>query len=82
MEGMRYWLSFWRDVLLVRTDSGTAITNIDIEDTINQTSEAVTEKEAERAVSALEHAFRRVQIANLRLMLDVILMDWPTVRVR
>ena len=28
---------------------------------------------------SLERAFKRVQIANLQLMLEVILLDWPVV---
>jgi DNA polymerase-3 subunit delta' len=78
-EGMTYWLSFWRDVLLVGTESGTPITNIDLKDSVQRTAEAVDPQDAARAVSALEHAFKRIQMANLQLMLDVILLDWPIV---
>ena len=79
MEGMAYWLSFWRDVLLVGTESGSQITNIDVWESVNRTVEEVAPRDAAHAVRALERAFKRVQIANLQLMLDVILMDWPVV---
>lgn len=78
LEGMAYWLSFWRDVLLVGTESGTQITNIDLWESVNQTAEVVSPRDAARAVSALERAFKRIQTANLQLMLDNILLDWPT----
>jgi DNA polymerase-3 subunit delta' len=81
LEGMAYWLSFWRDVLLVGTESGTQITNIDLRESINQMAEVVAPRDAARAVSALERAFKRIQTANLQLMLDNILLDWPTVLV-
>jgi len=76
---MAYWLSFWRDVLLVGTESGTQITNIDLQESIHHTAEEVAPREAVHAVSVLERTFKRVQIANLQLMLDVILLDWPVI---
>jgi DNA polymerase-3 subunit delta' len=79
LEGMAYWLSFWRDVLLVSTESGTQITNIDLRESIHRAAKEVIPQDAARAVSALERAFRRIQTANLQLMLDVILLDWPLV---
>ena len=79
LEGMTYWLSFWRDVLLVGTESGTQIINIDLRESVNQTAEVVTTLDAARAVSALERAFKRIQTANFQLMMDNILLDWPIV---
>jgi len=79
LEGMAYWLSFWRDVLLVGTESGTQITNIDVRESVHRTAEEVAPRDSARVVGALERAFKRIQIANLQLMLDVILLDWPVV---
>ena len=39
----------------------------------------VNEKTAAKTVAALEHAFARLPNANLQLMLDNLLMDWPVV---
>ncbi len=79
LEGTAYWLSFWRDVILVGTESGTQITNIDLRESVIRTAEEVTPRDAAHAVSALEHVFKRIQTANLQLMLDNILLDWPVV---
>jgi len=79
LEGMTYWLSFWRDVMLMSTESGTPITNIDLRDAVQRTAEAVDAQDAACAVSSLEHAFKRIQMANFQLMLDVILLDWPVI---
>jgi DNA polymerase-3 subunit delta' len=79
LEGMAYWLSFWRDVLLIDTKSGIQITNIDLRESVHRTAEEVESQDAARAVGALEHAFKRIQTANLQLMLDNILLDWPAV---
>lgn len=81
LAGMPHWLSFWRDVLLITTGSETSITNIDLLNEIEQVAAAVKVTDAERAVRALEHAFIRIQNANLQLMLDNILLDWPTVNI-
>ncbi len=81
-EGLGYWLSFWRDVMLVRTGSGMPIENIDLTFSVQKMAESVTKQAAARAVSALEHAFVRIQHANLQLQLDTILLDWPVVNVK
>ena len=79
LEGLPYWLSFWRDVLLVGTKSTTPVINIDIRSAVEATARSVTVAEAARAVSVLEHTFKRLPAANLQLMLDNILLDWPRV---
>ncbi|MCD6356834.1 MAG: DNA polymerase III subunit delta' [Anaerolineaceae bacterium] len=76
-EGLAYWLSFWRDVMLVCTDNTSRITNIDYREAIKSAAVSVGTQTAIKAVSALEHAFIRMQSANLQLMLDNILLDWP-----
>lgn len=81
LVGMPHWLSFWRDVLLKTTGSDTSITNIDLLSKIERVATAVKAADAERAVRTLEHAFIRIQSANLQLMLDNILLDWPTVNI-
>ena len=81
LEGMPYWLSFWRDVLLVSTGSDGLITNIDMKQAIERTASQTHIASVERTIRGLEHAFIRIQSANLQLMLDNILLDWPIVNV-
>ena len=81
-EGLGYWLSFWRDVMLVRTESGMPIANIDLSDAVQKTADSVSKQAAARTVSAMEYAFVRIQHANLQLMLDTILLDWPIVKAK
>ena len=75
-DGLSHWLSLWRDVLLLRTNSGTPLTNLDREDEVRQLAERVSEKQAAGFVRRLEHSFARIQGANLQLMLDNILLEW------
>jgi DNA polymerase-3 subunit delta' len=80
-EMMTFWLSFWRDVMLSCTGSSANLTNIDLEETIKRIAQTIQPKEAERAVHSQEHAFVRLQSANLQLMLDNILLGWPIVHI-
>jgi DNA polymerase-3 subunit delta' len=78
-DGLAYWLSFWRDVLLSASGSGTAQSNPDFTDQIAGMAAKVNNKSAAKTVASLEHAFARLPNANLQLMLDALLMDWPVV---
>ena len=77
--GMAYWLSFWRDVLLEVSGSGTAQSNPDLAEQVAAMADRVNEKTAAKTVAALEHAFARLPNANLQLMLDTLLLDWPVI---
>jgi DNA polymerase III subunit delta' len=72
-----YWLSFWRDVMLMATGSNTALTNIDMEHMITNVAGTIRPVEAANAIRGLEQALTRLQSANLQLMLDNVLLDWP-----
>ena len=76
-DGLTCWLSLWRDVLLVVTGSETPLTNLDREDEIRRLARAVTEQRAADLVRQLEHSFTRIPVANLQLMLDNLLLEWP-----
>lgn len=80
-EGLGYWLSFWRDVMLTTTESGTQIVNIDLQNAVEKTAECVSTPIAVDIVRTLEHTFVRMPHANLQLMLDTILLNWPVVKV-
>jgi DNA polymerase III subunit delta' len=78
-DGLAYWLSFWRDVLLVAAESSTAQSNPDFANQIKDLAVKVNKKSAAKTVARLEHAFARLPNANLQLMLDALLLDWPEV---
>ena len=78
-DGLSQWLSLWRDVLLVKTNSGVPLTNIDREDEIGQMAGNISEQQAAGLVRRLEHCFARISVANLQLMLDNLLVEWPKI---
>ena len=76
-DGLAHWLSLWRDVMLIASGSGTPLTNIDYTEQITKLADEVGEAQAARLVSRLEHIFARLSTANLQLMLDNLLLEWP-----
>jgi len=76
-DGLAHWLSLWRDVLLSASGSGAPLTNLDYQERTTALAGAVGETTAARATMRLEHAFTRLANANLQLMLDNLLLEWP-----
>ncbi|MBM3137703.1 MAG: DNA polymerase III subunit delta' [Chloroflexi bacterium] len=79
-DGLTHWLSLWRDVLLVATGSDTPLTNLDREEEIRRLAQSVSEKRTADLVRRLEHSFTRLPMANLQLLLDNLLLEWPVFR--
>ena len=71
------WLSFWRDVLLAGLEGASPLTNLDYQTEIEQVAARTDPQIAARLVAALEHSFVRLNNANLQVMLDNLLLDWP-----
>ena len=71
------WLSFWRDVLLAGLEGASPLTNLDYQIEIEQVAARTDPQTAARLVAALEHSFVRLNNANLQVMLDNLLLDWP-----
>lgn len=78
-EAFTHWLSLWRDVLLLASNSGTPLTNLDREGELRRLAGQVSQQQAADLVSRLEHSFARLPQASLQLMLDNLLLGWPRV---
>jgi DNA polymerase-3 subunit delta' len=74
---LAYWLSFWRDVLLTSLNSATPLSNPDYQNEIRFTAAQTNANMAARIVAILEHTFVRLNNANLQVMLDNLLLQWP-----
>ena len=71
------WLSFWRDVMLAGLEGASPLTNLDYQTEIEQVAARTDPRIAARLIAALEHSFVRLNNANLQVMLDNLLLDWP-----
>jgi DNA polymerase-3 subunit delta' len=75
------WLSYWRDVFISATGASTPLVNIDYEDAIHRLGSQLDFQAAEKRASDLEMALAGLdENANPQLLLEVLLIDWPQVR--
>lgn len=80
-EELMVWISFWRDVLLKSAGAEVFITNLDYGDQIDQLAHAFAYQKVYQFVAALEHSVELIsRNANLRLVLDVMMLDLPFLR--
>jgi len=79
-DGLPYWLSFWRDVMMTATGAEAALTNVDMQSPIKKIAGSIHPEQAQTVILSLEDAYHRLQRANLQLMLDNVLLCWPRVK--
>jgi len=76
--GFQIWLSFWRDVMLRSANPALPVVNLDFEADINTLAPRVGLTEARKRVTALEKSITRLDgNLNARLLIEVLLLDWP-----
>jgi len=71
------WITFWRDAAVTASGSGAMLFNPDMAAEIQETARQISAAEAARQVAALEKALERLNSANLQLLMEVLLLDWP-----
>ncbi|MHB0988289.1 MAG: DNA polymerase III subunit [Bellilinea sp.] len=76
--GMRTWLTYWRDLMLVTARADAPLTNLDFAEPLEAVAAQIDFDTARRAASALEAALEDIDLnVNPRLLLEVTLLDWP-----
>jgi DNA polymerase-3 subunit delta' len=77
---MLLWLSFWRDVLLRASGSGSPLTNVDYSAAVDSLAATLTLDGARKLVSDAEGAIDKLERnVNARLLAEVVLLDWPKI---
>jgi DNA polymerase-3 subunit delta' len=84
-EGLRnelqVWLTFWRDVLILTSGIRGEITNLDYGGQLNQLAGVISLHAAQFYVNSVEKAINRLdRNVNLRLVLEVLLLDFPRLK--
>lgn len=75
---LELWLTWWRDVLLLVSGSQAPLTNVDRVESLRQVAAQVTLEQARQMVTQLQFVIRNLdQNVNLRLALDVVLLNMP-----
>jgi len=79
-EGMRIWLTYWRDLILATSGAQAPLTNLDYTETLQQVAVQLDFPTAHRCAAALEEALESIDLnLNPRLLVEVTLMDWPRI---
>jgi len=72
-----FWLSFWRDVLLQVNGATAPLNNPDRAQQIAAVAGNLSGRRVLQQVDMLEKAIDRLPGANLQLLMEVLLLDWP-----
>lgn len=76
--GLRIWLTFWRDLMLLTSAADAPLTNLDAVDRLTPVASQTDFAAARRCAAALEDALECLdENVNPRLLVEVALLDWP-----
>lgn len=79
-DGMRIWLTYWRDLMLACSGAKAPLTNLDYTETLQQVVPQIDFSTARQCASALENALADIDLnLNPRLLVEVTLLDWPKI---
>jgi DNA polymerase-3 subunit delta' len=76
-EAYEFWCSFWRDVLLTGSRADVPISNLDYAEVVHHLAQQVNPENSSVLIRRLEHALQRLGNANLRLLTEALLLEWP-----
>jgi len=77
-EGLRIWLSLWRDILLVSLKSNVPVVNLDLENEIARLADRFCQEGAVQKIAILEKTISSLdRNINPRLALEVLMLDLP-----
>lgn len=76
-EALSYWLSYWRDVLIAKNATNIPLINLDYKEQIMRLSAQISSKQAQHFTLRIETNLPRLSNANLRLLAESIILEWP-----
>ena len=73
------WLTWWRDLLLIKNGCTENITNIDLTPILEKWSKLLSTEEIKNFIENLQQSLLLIKKnANIRLLLETILLDMPS----
>jgi DNA polymerase-3 subunit delta' len=79
---LELWLSWWRDLLLVKGGCAEAIVNVDLRERLSRDADSLDMSAIRRTLEAIQSARRQIgQNVNPRLALEVMLLETPTLAI-
>lgn len=77
-ETIQLWLTWWRDVMLAKSGCEQAVTNVDHITEIKKWAQVLSIPETRGFIGSLQKAMDQIAMnANLRLVLEVLMLDMP-----
>jgi len=77
-ETIRLWLTWWRDIMLAKSGCEQTITNVDRITEIEKWAQILSVPETRDFIGSLQKALDQIAMnANLRLVLEVLMLDMP-----
>ena len=80
-ETLLLWLSFWRDVFIRCSGAEMNLVNVDLLPQIDNAADQMSAAEARELVIQHEKAIQQLDLyANVRLLLEALMLKWPTLQ--
>ncbi len=77
-EVIKVWLTWWRDVMLVKCDCKQIVTNIDLIQALEEWAKALSLPEIKDFIASLQVSLNQISSnANQRLVFEVLMLDMP-----
>lgn len=82
-DGLRIWVTFWRDVLLTIVHSPVPLVNVDWAEKITNLAEQTEFAQACAVLARMDQTINRIEYSNinLQLALEALLLDIPTLQI-
>ncbi len=78
LTSLEYWITFWRDVMLLAAGSAAAVINVDYADRLNGLAQRLNYGSAHQALQNTRQAIVQLSHnANTRLAVEVLLLRYP-----
>lgn len=75
---LEYWITFWRDIMLLAGGSSSVVINVDYAERLNQLAQKLDYGEAFQALQHTRETMKQLsQNANTRLAIEVLLLRYP-----
>ncbi len=77
-ERLELWMTWWRDLLLLKSDCVKSMVNIDRKDVLQQQASRCSLSAVSKAIRSIEETMQQLdQNANARLVLEVLMLNIP-----
>lgn len=77
-EVINLWLTWWRDMMLIKCDCKQAITNVDQISMLEKWAQTLSLSQVRNFIDSLQKSLSQIALnANLRLVLEILMLEMP-----